>query len=78
MELQGEMSLFSTALHPVGKDPFPNTQPCHSVGSTSSLWDGDAQHWLGRENQKTRAKINPNSLLVISQMKRWMLMVRLE
>lgn len=32
------------------KGSFSQLPSCHSAG-TSSLWDGDAQLWLGRENQ---------------------------
>lgn len=48
MELQGEMSLFSTALDPTGKDLYPNTHPgtvwvthprC-GTGMSSTGWGG--------------------------------------
>lgn len=52
MELQGEMSLFSTALDPTGKDPFPNTQPATvlvahprcGMGMPSTGWGGKTKN----------------------------------
>lgn len=80
MELQGEMSLFSTALDPTGKDLYPNTHPGTVWVPHPRCGTGMSSTGWGEKNKKQH-KNNPQfsaSLPCDQPNEGWMVMVGLE